>query len=84
MLNTLNLEIMEDSVNPKEKAKELGIDPEELDFTLNEKELETISGGSGSQCGEIGLAGSDCTKTGYGSACTEIGVYNDKCTKVGS
>lgn len=74
---------MEDSVNPRKKAEELGINPEELDFTLSEDELKNVSGGSGSACGEIGIESSGCTKTGYGSGCTEIGVYNDQCTKVG-
>jgi bacteriocin-like protein len=72
---------MEDSTKPKETAKQLGIDPEKIDFSLSEKELENISGGT--NCGEIGLGNPNCTKTGISSGCTEIGLLNPDCTKAG-
>jgi hypothetical protein len=72
---------MKDPIKPKKLAEELGIDPDNVDFTLDEKELENVAGGA--HCGEIGLGNSDCTKTGVGSACTEIGLLNPDCTKAG-
>ncbi|HOW25359.1 MAG TPA: hypothetical protein PK711_06775 [Bacteroidales bacterium] len=62
---------MKRSIKPKKIASDLGIDPEKIDFNLDEKELENVSGGT--QCGEIGLGNSNCTKTGVPSGCPEIG-----------
>ncbi|MEI6172812.1 MAG: hypothetical protein WCR01_03620 [Bacteroidota bacterium] len=74
---------MEDSLNPKEMAEKLGIKPEEVDFTLEPKELDHVSGGAGPYCGEIGYGNPRCTTTGAGSGCTEIGSLNPDCTKAG-
>ena len=72
---------MKNSNKSKKLAEDLGIDPEKVDFTLDEKELENISGGA--HCGEIGLGSSNSTKTGVPSGCTEIGTGSPDCTKVG-
>ena len=80
-INTYKTFKMEDPIKPKEMAENLGIDPEKVDFTLEEKELENVSGGA--HCGEIGLGNSNCTKTGVPSGCTEIGFLNPDCTKAG-
>jgi bacteriocin-like protein len=74
---------MEDSLKPKDAGK-TGENPENIDFTLSEKELENVSGGAGGNCGEIGAGNSNCTKTGAPSGCTEIGVFNPDCTKAGA
>jgi bacteriocin-like protein len=74
---------MEDSNNSKEMAENLGIDPEKVDFTLNEKELENVSGGTNSPCSVIGLMSPNCTQPGYGAGCGEVGFGNPECTKVG-
>jgi len=55
---------MDDSLNHQKMAEETGIDPEKVDFILDEKELEDISGGIPANCGEIGLAMGQCTGTG--------------------
>jgi hypothetical protein len=74
---------MEDSLKPKEMAENLGIDPEKVDFTLEQKELENVAGGGGPYCGEIGVNNPECTKTGVGTHCTEIGIFGLDCTKAG-
>jgi bacteriocin-like protein len=74
---------MENSTNPKDAGK-TGENPENLDFTLNEKELENVSGGAGGNCGEIGSTNANCTKSGLPSGCTEIGGLNPDCTKAGA
>jgi bacteriocin-like protein len=74
---------MENSLNPKDSGK-AGENPENLDFTLNENELESVSGGSGPFCGEIGAGNANCTKSGFPSGCTEIGGLNPDCTKAGA
>jgi len=74
---------MEDSLDPKEMAEKLGINPEEIDFTLEQKELDHVSGGAGPYCAEIGIRNPRCTSTGAGSNCTEIGCLNPDCTKAG-
>lgn len=72
---------MKEPIKPKKLAEDLGIDPEKVDFTLDEKELENVAGGA--HCGEIGLGNSNCTKTGVDSECSEIGFRNPDCTKAG-
>jgi bacteriocin-like protein len=72
---------MKGPIKPKKQAEDLGIDPENLDFNLDEKELENVSGGA--HCGEIGFSNSNCTKTGVDSECSEIGIRNPDCTKAG-
>lgn len=73
----------EEQVKPEEMAEKLGIDPEKIDFTINEEELKNVSG-AGPVCGEIGYGSPDCTKTGPTTGCSEIGieVWSD-CTKTG-
>lgn len=41
---------MKRSIKPQKIASDLGIDPEKIDFNLDEKELENVSGGT--QCGK--------------------------------
>jgi hypothetical protein len=72
---------MEEPIKPKEMAENLGIDPKKVDFSLDEKELENISGGA--NCTEIGLGNPHCSTTGIQSGCTEIGLLNPDCTKAG-
>ena len=55
---------MEDSINQNEKSPELGLNPEKLDLTLSEKELDQVVGGNTSPCGEVGVLNTECTKTG--------------------
>ncbi len=55
---------MEDSSNLNQRSPELGLDPEELDLTLSEKELDQVVGGNTSPCGEVGVLNTECTKTG--------------------
>jgi len=55
---------MDDSLKQEEQVEDLSIDPSEVDFTLDEKELEDVSGGTLIGCAQIGLAGSGCTQTG--------------------
>jgi bacteriocin-like protein len=74
---------MEDSDNSKEMAKNLGIDPEKVDFTLNEKELENVSGGIYIPCSSVGLISPNCTQPGYGAGCAELGLSNPNCTNLG-
>ena len=59
-----NQDIMNDSLEPKEKPEEEGIDPEKVEFKIEEKELEDISGGLALGCGEIGVTNFGCTNTG--------------------
>ncbi|MCX6280065.1 MAG: bacteriocin [Bacteroidetes bacterium] len=61
-------------------AEELGVDPEKIDFTLSNKELEQVSGGG--DCGSVGQVGAS-SKTGVPGGCTEIGYANPECTKAG-
>jgi len=74
---------MEDSNSTKAMAENLGINPEEVDFTLDEKELENVSGGTNSPCSVIGLGSPNCTQPGYGAGCAEIGLMNPNCTNLG-
>jgi bacteriocin-like protein len=74
---------MEDSNNSKEMAENLGIDPEKVDFTLDDKELENVSGGTNAPCSIIGLGNPNCTQPGYGAGCTEIGFASPNCTNLG-
>lgn len=53
----------EEQLKPEEMAEKLGIEPEKIDFTINEDEMRNISG-AGPVCGEIGYGSPDCTKTG--------------------
>ncbi len=55
---------MDDSLKNEGMAGDAGIDPEKIDFTLDEKELENMSGGFPADCGEIGLLIPQCTGTG--------------------
>ena len=55
---------MEDSLNLNQRSPEFGLDPEELDLTLSEKELDQVVGGNNLTCGEVGVCNSECTKTG--------------------
>ena len=55
---------MDDSLKHEEIAGEAGIDPEKVDFTLDEKELEDVSGGIAIGCVEIGNVGTFCTMSG--------------------
>ena len=75
---------MEETLDPKEMAGKLGIDPEQTEFTLEEKELEKVAGGASGICGEIGVVGWNCTSTGVSSGCSEIGAnQGSDCTKNG-
>ena len=67
----------------KKKTKKEKEDLKKEDFILDEKELDKVSGGSESACGEIGFGNPNCTKTGNSSTCTEIGVMNLNCTRPG-
>ncbi|MEI6455681.1 MAG: hypothetical protein WCO93_05280 [bacterium] len=67
----------------KKTVKKPANKPKKEDFILNEKELEKVAGGVIPNCGDIGMGGSACTKTGMGSGCTEIGVFGENCTKAG-
>ncbi|MEI7980626.1 MAG: hypothetical protein WCI71_03175 [Bacteroidota bacterium] len=76
---------MNEELTPKEMAEKLGINPEKADFELNEKEIQSVSGGAGTYCGEIGVANPDCTKTGPPTGCSEIGaIWGSDCTKSGT
>lgn len=70
-------------MDTKKTAEEAGIDPQKVDFTLDENELKKVSGGQATSCGEVGFANKNCTKTGFITPCTEIGILNPNCTKVG-
>lgn len=73
----------EEKLKPEEMAEKLGIDPEKIDFTINEDELQKVSG-AGQECGEIGYGSPDCTKTGPPSGCSEIGIMGPPfCAKAG-
>jgi len=74
---------MEDNNQSKEMAENLGIDPEKVDFTLSEKELENVSGGVNIPCSSIGLGSPNCSQPGYGAGCAELGLGNPDCTKTG-
>jgi hypothetical protein len=74
---------MKESNQSEKFAENLGIDPEKVDFTLDEKELEDVSGGAASICTEIGSQNPNCTSAGFGSGCTEIGIGNPACTNLG-
>ncbi len=64
---------MEDSINQNEKSPELGLNPEKLDLTLSEKELEQVVGGNNPTCGEVGGLNSECTKTGLPGSGPTVG-----------
>jgi len=55
---------MEDTLNQEVNAEDTGTGSEKIDFTLDEKELEDISGGAAEGCTELGFLGSGCTKNG--------------------
>jgi lactobin A/cerein 7B family class IIb bacteriocin len=74
---------MENSNESKEMAEKLGIDTEKVDFTLQDKELEDVSGGAGPICTEIGVLNPNCTSAGFGSGCSEIGLILENCTNLG-
>ncbi len=49
----------------KEAAKKLGVDPEEVDFTIEEEELEDVVGGACPQiCSTVGYDDDNCSQTG--------------------
>jgi len=70
-------------MDAKDIAKELGVDPEKIDFTIADKELDHISGGVGNSCLEMGYSSQQSTNSGVGTSCTEIGCISPDCTKVG-
>ena len=74
---------MDELTDPKEKARDLGINPNDLDFTLTDEELKNISAGGAAGCAKIGALSTECTGTGLRSDCTEIGIANAQCTKTG-
>jgi bacteriocin-like protein len=68
----------------KKTAGPKGVKPGKDDFTLDEKELEKVSGGRNPDCPEIGSGLPGGTKNGIPSPdCSEIGVVGWNCTKAG-